>query len=61
MRRAMKLPALPDVLRLNVQTPTSQGVVLLPNTEANRAKSLGPVPFDMLHEATFSYRMEAKA
>jgi hypothetical protein len=35
-------------------------VLLLPNTEANRAKQLGPVPFDMLHEAQLTVTREVK-
>lgn len=48
------LPALPDTLRCTVDVGMGSVVLLFPNTEANRAKQLGPVPFEMLHQATIT-------
>lgn len=55
MSKVPKLPALPAELRMKVITPDAECVIKMPNTPENRAKSLGPVPFDMLHEATFTH------
>lgn len=45
------MPHVPDVVRCKYMVNGVPVGLKFPNTEANRAKSLGPVPFDMLHEA----------
>lgn len=48
------MPPLPAVLRCKFIRDGEAIGLAFPNTEANRAKQLGPVPFDMLHGAVIT-------